>query len=107
LPPPVCSNRAATRVENIRTEQKTAPLSYPGFNLYRQILEEVRKHKKTLRCLHMAEVAGSIGHRPLDKRLHFQEERVNVASILRIQRALMQQRGSATAKLMRVVDGIY
>jgi hypothetical protein len=107
LPPPVCSDRAATRVENIRTEQKSAPLSYPGFGLCRRNLVEVMKHKKPLRCLHMAENAGSIGHHPLGKRLHFQEERVNVASVLRNQRALVQQRGSATAKLMGVVDGIY
>ena len=45
----VCSNRAATRVENIRTQQKTAPLRPPEFGLYKQTLEEVRKHKKTLR----------------------------------------------------------
>jgi hypothetical protein len=67
----VCSDRAATRVENIRTEQKTAPLRYLGFALYKQNLEEVRKHKKTLRCLHTAEVAGSNPASPTRERSHF------------------------------------
>jgi hypothetical protein len=55
----VCSNRAATREENIRTQQKTAPLRHSEFGLYKENLEEVRKHKKSLCCLHTAEVAGS------------------------------------------------
>ena len=54
-----CSNRAATRVENTRTEQKTAPLRYSEFALYKQSLEEVRKHKKRLCCLRTAEVTSS------------------------------------------------
>jgi hypothetical protein len=46
----VCSSRtAATRVENIRTRQKTAPLRHPEFGLYKQNLKEVSKHKKR-RC---------------------------------------------------------
>jgi hypothetical protein len=60
----MCSNRAATRVENIRTQQKTPPLRYCEFGLYKENLEEVRKHKKRLCCLHTAEVAGSIPASP-------------------------------------------
>jgi hypothetical protein len=44
----VCSNRAATRVENIRTQQKTVPLLCSGFGLYKQNLEEARKQEKRL-----------------------------------------------------------
>jgi hypothetical protein len=60
----VCSNRAATRVENIRTQQKTAPLRYLEFGLYKQNLEEARKQEKRLCCLHTAEAAGSIPASP-------------------------------------------
>ena len=74
--PLVCSNRAATRVENIRTQQKTAQPSYPGFALNKQTSGEVRKHEKTLRGLHTAEVAGSLGHRPLWKSNVLQDKRV-------------------------------
>jgi hypothetical protein len=55
----VCSNRAATQVENTRIQQKTAPLRHPEFGLNEQTLEEVRKHEKTLRCLRMTEVTSS------------------------------------------------
>ena len=67
----MCSNRAATRVENIRTQQKTAPLSYPDFALYKQNLEEVGRHKKRLCCLYTAEVAGSIPASPTQEKTTF------------------------------------